>query len=126
MSGELFPTAGTGLQPLSDRFGRSIDYLRVSVTDRCDLRCTYCMPSDFKGYEDPPDWLSFDEIERVVAAFARLGTSRVRLTGGEPLTRRGVTQLAGRLSACRACATCRCPPMARGWRATPTSCMRPA
>ncbi len=104
MSGELFPAAaGTSLHPqtprLSDRFGRSIDYLRVSVTDRCDLRCTYCMPSDFKGYEDPPDWLSFDEIERVVAAFARLGTSRVRLTGGEPLTRRGVTQLAGRLSA---------------------------
>ncbi|OEZ63548.1 GTP 3',8-cyclase MoaA [Duganella sp. HH105] len=84
---------------LSDRFGRSIDYLRVSVTDRCDLRCTYCMPKDFKGYEDPPDWLSFDEIERVVAAFARLGTSRVRLTGGEPLTRRNLPQLASRLSA---------------------------
>jgi cyclic pyranopterin phosphate synthase len=83
---------------LSDRFGRTIDYLRVSVTDRCDLRCTYCMPKDFKGYEDPPDWLSFDEIERVVAAFARLGTSRVRLTGGEPLTRRNLPQLASRLS----------------------------
>jgi cyclic pyranopterin phosphate synthase len=84
---------------LSDRFGRSIDYLRVSVTDRCDLRCTYCMPKDFKGYEDPPDWLTFAEIERVVAAFARLGTSRVRLTGGEPLTRRNLPQLASRLSA---------------------------
>lgn len=84
---------------LSDRFGRSIDYLRVSVTDRCDLRCTYCMPKDFKGYEDPPDWLSFDEIERVVAAFARLGTARVRLTGGEPLTRRDLPRLAARLSA---------------------------
>jgi cyclic pyranopterin phosphate synthase len=84
---------------LSDRFGRSIDYLRVSVTDRCDLRCSYCMPKDFKGYEDPPDWLSFDEIERVVAAFARLGTSRVRLTGGEPLTRRQLPLLAARLAA---------------------------
>lgn len=83
---------------LSDRFGRSIDYLRVSVTDRCDLRCTYCMPKDFKGYEDPPDWLTFAEIERVVAAFARMGTSRVRLTGGEPLTRRNLPQLASRLS----------------------------
>nr|WP_315255022.1 GTP 3',8-cyclase MoaA [uncultured Duganella sp.] len=83
---------------LSDRFGRSIDYLRVSVTDRCDLRCTYCMPKDFKGYEDPPDWLTFAEIERVVAAFARMGTSRVRLTGGEPLTRRHIPQLASRLS----------------------------
>lgn len=84
---------------LSDRFGRSIDYLRVSVTDRCDLRCTYCMPKDFKGYQEPPDWLSFDEIERVVAAFARLGTARVRLTGGEPLTRRDLPRLAARLSA---------------------------
>ncbi|MYM33462.1 GTP 3',8-cyclase MoaA [Duganella sp. FT50W] len=83
---------------LSDRFGRTIDYLRVSVTDRCDLRCTYCMPKDFKGYEDPPDWLTFAEIERVVAAFARMGTSRVRLTGGEPLTRRNIPQLASRLS----------------------------
>lgn len=83
---------------LSDRFGRSIDYLRVSVTDRCDLRCTYCMPKDFKGYEDPPDWLTFAEIERVVAAFARMGTSRVRLTGGEPLTRRNIPQLASCLS----------------------------
>jgi GTP 3',8-cyclase len=84
---------------LSDRFGRSIDYLRVSVTDRCDLRCTYCMPKDFKDFEDPPDWLSFDELERVVAAFARLGTRRVRLTGGEPLMRRHLPQLASRLSA---------------------------
>ena len=46
---------------LSDRFGRTIDYLRVSVTDRCDLRCTYCMPQDYKGFEDPPDWLTYDE-----------------------------------------------------------------
>ena len=84
---------------LSDRFGRSIDYLRVSVTDRCDLRCTYCMPKDFKGFEDPPDWLSFEEIERVVGAFARLGTRRVRLTGGEPLTRRGLPRLAASLAA---------------------------
>jgi cyclic pyranopterin phosphate synthase len=84
---------------LLDRFGRSIDYLRVSVTDRCDLRCSYCMPPEFKGFEDPPDWLDFDEIERVVAAFVRLGTRRVRLTGGEPLTRRQIPQLAARLSA---------------------------
>jgi len=84
---------------LSDRFGRTIDYLRVSVTDRCDLRCTYCMPQDYKGFEDPPDWLTFDELTRVVGAFARLGTSHVRLTGGEPLTRRGMPQLAAQLSA---------------------------
>ena len=84
---------------LRDRFGRSIDYLRLSVTDRCDLRCTYCIPTGFRGFEEPEHWLSFDEMERLVAAFARLGTRRVRLTGGEPLLRRDVAVLAGRLAA---------------------------
>ncbi|WP_293765852.1 GTP 3',8-cyclase MoaA [uncultured Aquitalea sp.] len=84
---------------LTDRFGRTIDYLRVSVTDRCDLRCTYCIPKGFKGFEEPANWLTHDELVRVVAAFARLGTRRFRLTGGEPLLRRGLVGLAGRLSA---------------------------
>ena len=84
---------------LSDRFGRSIDYLRLSVTDRCDLRCSYCLPKGFRGFEEPADWLTFDEIERLLAAFARLGTSHVRLTGGEPLLRRNLPQLAARLAA---------------------------
>jgi cyclic pyranopterin phosphate synthase len=84
---------------LQDRFGRSIDYLRLSVTDRCDLRCSYCIPKGFKDFEEPENWLTFDEIERVVAAFARLGTRRVRLTGGEPLLRRDLPKLAARLSA---------------------------
>ncbi|KFI09081.1 GTP 3',8-cyclase MoaA [Massilia sp. BSC265] len=84
---------------LHDRFGRTIEYLRLSVTDRCDLRCTYCIPTGFKGFEEPADWLSFDEIERLLGAFARLGTRRVRLTGGEPLLRRHVSELAGRISA---------------------------
>jgi cyclic pyranopterin phosphate synthase len=84
---------------LRDRFGRTVEYLRVSVTDRCDLRCGYCMPRGFKGYEEPDDWLTFGEIGRVVGAFARLGTRRVRLTGGEPLTRRHIPQLAARLRA---------------------------
>jgi hypothetical protein len=52
---------------LQDRFNRRIDYLRLSVTDRCDLRCSYCMPQGFSDYEQPADWLTFDEIERVVA-----------------------------------------------------------
>ncbi len=82
---------------LTDRFGRTIDYLRLSVTDRCDLRCTYCMPEGFHDFETPDHWLSFDEIERVVAAFGRLGVSRVRLTGGEPLVRKGLPELAARL-----------------------------
>ncbi len=84
--------------PLIDRFGRRIDYLRLSVTDRCDLRCTYCLPKGFKGYEEPAHWLTFDEIERVIGLFARLGVSRVRLTGGEPLLRRNLPDLAARLS----------------------------
>ena len=84
---------------LIDQFGRSIDYVRVSVTDRCDLRCSYCMPKQFRDFHEPEDWLSFDELERVIAAFTRMGTRRIRLTGGEPLVRKNVAQLAQRLSA---------------------------
>ncbi len=83
---------------LTDDFGRSINYIRLSVTDRCDLRCFYCMPEGFKDFETPEQWLSFDEIERVIAAFGRLGVRRVRITGGEPLVRKGVSELAGRLT----------------------------
>ncbi|MCS0627937.1 GTP 3',8-cyclase MoaA [Telluria mixta] len=83
---------------LIDRFGRHIDYLRLSVTDRCDLRCQYCMPEGFKGFEEPAHWLTFDEIERLVSIFAQLGISRVRLTGGEPLLRKGLPELAARLA----------------------------
>lgn len=84
---------------LIDQFGRRIDYVRLSVTDRCDLRCSYCMPEGFKGFEEPEHWLSFDEIERLIGAFARLGVSHIRLTGGEPLLRRDISGLAGRISA---------------------------
>jgi cyclic pyranopterin phosphate synthase len=84
---------------LIDRFGRTIEYLRLSVTDRCDLRCAYCIPEGFKGFEEPEHWLSFDELERLLAVFARLGLRRVRLTGGEPLLRRDVAGLARRISA---------------------------
>ncbi|MDN2714432.1 GTP 3',8-cyclase MoaA [Janthinobacterium sp. SUN120] len=88
-----------GSVKLQDRFGRSIDYVRLSVTDRCDLRCSYCMPKGFRGFEEPKDWLTFDEIERLLGIFVRLGTRRVRLTGGEPLLRRNLPELARRLSA---------------------------
>jgi cyclic pyranopterin phosphate synthase len=84
---------------LQDRFGRTIDYLRLSVTDRCDLRCSYCLPARYTQFEEPSHWLTFAEIERIVAAFVRLGVKRVRLTGGEPLLRRNVTDLAARLTA---------------------------
>jgi cyclic pyranopterin phosphate synthase len=88
-----------GSVKLQDRFGRSIDYVRLSVTDRCDLRCSYCMPKGFRGFEEPKDWLTFDEIERLLGIFVRLGTRRVRLTGGEPLLRRNLPELAQRLTA---------------------------
>ncbi len=83
---------------LIDKFGRSIDYVRISVTDRCDLRCTYCMPKHFRDFHEPEEWLTFDELERVVAAFTRMGTRRIRLTGGEPLVRKNLPELASRLS----------------------------
>lgn len=83
---------------LIDSFQRRIDYLRVSVTDRCDLRCTYCLPKGFKGFEEPAHWLRHDEMTRLVGLFVGLGVSKVRLTGGEPLLRRGVTDLARQLT----------------------------
>ena len=83
---------------LIDSFGRRIEYLRLSVTDRCNLRCFYCLPRGFADFEEPEAWLSFGEIERLVRIFAGLGVSKVRLTGGEPLTRRDLPELAARLS----------------------------
>mgnify|MGYP006157426865 FL=1 len=84
---------------LIDSFQRRIDYLRVSVTDRCDLRCTYCLPKGFKGFEEPAHWLRHEEMSRLVGLFVGLGVSKVRLTGGEPLLRRGVTDLARQIAA---------------------------
>ena len=72
---------------LVDSFGRRIDYLRLSVTDRCDLRCSYCMPSEFKDYEDPVHWMTLEETAWIARVFVGLGVHRVRLTGGEPLLR---------------------------------------
>jgi len=87
------------MHTLVDRFGRRIEYLRLSVTDRCDLRCAYCIPEGFKGFEEPEHWLSFDEIERLMRLFTGLGLKRLRLTGGEPLLRRDIVGLSRRLAA---------------------------
>ncbi len=84
---------------LIDPYGRRIEYVRLSVTDRCDLRCHYCMPVGFKDFEEPEHWLTYAEIERVIRAFGELGTRRVRITGGEPLVRKHLPQLAARLAA---------------------------
>jgi cyclic pyranopterin phosphate synthase len=83
---------------LADSFGRRIEYLRISLTDRCNLRCVYCMPEEGVPYEDLDNVLSYDEIERVVRVLATAGLKKVRLTGGEPLVRRNVSELAARLS----------------------------
>ena len=89
------PTEG----PLVDRFGRVHDDLRISVTDRCNLRCTYCMPEEGMTFLPGTDVLSFDEIIRVTKVARSLGVTAIRLTGGEPLVRKGLAALVGRLSA---------------------------
>ncbi|MEQ1769798.1 MAG: GTP 3',8-cyclase MoaA [Devosia sp.] len=87
--------APTGRQ-LVDRYGRQISYLRISVTDRCDLRCVYCM-SEHMEFLPKKDVLSFEEIDAVAGAFIARGTKRIRLTGGEPLVRRDIMQLVEQL-----------------------------
>lgn len=85
--------------PILDNFGRRIEYLRLSLTDRCNLRCVYCMPEEGVPYEDLDNVLTFDELERIVRVMATAGLKKVRLTGGEPLVRKNVPELAARLSA---------------------------
>lgn len=82
-----------------DAFGRSVNYLRISVTDRCNLRCGYCMPAQGAAWKDRSEILSFEEIERFTAVAAAEGISKVRLTGGEPLVRPGIADLVRRLRA---------------------------
>lgn len=84
--------------PLIDRYGRTHTYLRVSLTDRCNLRCAYCMPSLAMVWKDRSELLTFEEIERTVRIFAEMGVTKVRLTGGEPTVRRGLPKLAENLS----------------------------
>ena len=81
-----------------DPFGRHITYLRVSVTDRCDFRCVYCMP-EHMDFLPRGELLTLEELERLCRAFMRKGVERIRLTGGEPLVRRDILRLVGRLGA---------------------------
>lgn len=76
-----------------DPFGRKVDYLRISVTDRCNERCLYCMPEGYKGWESKPDHLTAGEIVRIVRVAAALGFRKFRLTGGEPLVRHDVPEI---------------------------------
>mgnify|MGYP000361466616 CR=1 FL=1 len=84
---------------MQDRFGRRIHYLRLSVTDRCDFRCTYCLPRSHRDFATPQAWLTADEIARIVGLFTDLGVSHVRLTGGEPLVRKELPEIVRRLDA---------------------------
>src|SRR5580658_8496172 len=83
--------------PLVDPFGRAITYVRVSVTDRCDFRCQYCMSEDM-NFLPKRDVLSLEELDRLCTGFVRLGTRKLRITGGEPLVRRNILKLFRSLS----------------------------
>lgn len=87
---------------LFDRFGRSHTYLRISVIEKCNLRCRYCMPEEGVPLLPKADLLSFEEIERLAALFVRLGVRKIRVTGGEPLVRRGIDDLVARLGRLKA------------------------
>jgi len=88
----------TDVKELIDPFQRKIEYLRVSVTDRCNYRCGYCMPEQGVHPEGKhTEYLSFDELTRIIAAFTRLGVKKIRLTGGEPLVRKGLADFAKEL-----------------------------
>ena len=86
------------IAPLSDGWGREIRSLRVSVTDRCNFRCRYCMPAEGLQWLAKPEVLTFEEIHRLVTVMARMGVREIRLTGGEPLVRRDLPNLVQRLA----------------------------
>lgn len=86
----------SGLQLLKDRFGRHVNYVRVSITDRCDFRCLYCMSEEME-FLPRPQILTLEEIELVCKAFVALGVDKIRITGGEPLVRKGAVGLLTRL-----------------------------
>jgi len=91
------PATPAAAAPLTDAFGRTVSYLRVSVTDRCDLRCVYCM-SEHMTFLPKAEVLTLEEIDRIASAFVALGTRKLRLTGGEPLMRKGFLTLVEGLS----------------------------
>lgn len=89
---------GEGHGVLVDRFARRVRYLRISLTDRCNYRCTYCMPAEGVDLVPKQDILSFEELERIVRAFASVGVERIRLTGGEPTVRKDIALCVRRLA----------------------------
>ena len=95
-------TGPVGADPLVDGFARRVRYLRISVTDRCNYRCSYCMPKSLVGsmeFQPRSAVLTFEELERIARVFAGLGVRKIRLTGGEPTVRRGIVELVARIAA---------------------------
>lgn len=86
-------SALTLLPPLQDRFGRTFDYVRIAVTEKCNLRCTYCMPEEGVDFQGRDKILHGDEILRLIGVLARMGVKKVRFTGGEPLVRKDIVDL---------------------------------
>ena len=81
------------MKPVLDRLQRPLGAVRISVTDRCNLRCRYCMPEDDYAWLPRASLLSFEEVTRLTGVFAQLGAGKIRLTGGEPLLRRDLDRL---------------------------------
>ena len=96
MDGNTTQNGANSDAPMIDPFGRHVSYLRVSVTDRCDFRCVYCMAEDMT-FLPKKDVLSLEELERLCGAFIRKGVRKLRLTGGEPLVRRNIMSLINNL-----------------------------
>jgi GTP 3',8-cyclase len=100
---EAVPLSSLPASGIADRLGRPLRDLRISVTDRCNFRCVYCMPKEIYGRDfhflERSQLLSFEEIERLARVFVRLGVTKIRLTGGEPLIRRDVERLVAMLAA---------------------------
>src|SRR5437763_2530227 len=94
---EFERAASVAPRPLVDPFGRAISYLRVSVTDRCDFRCVYCMAENM-AFLPKHDLLTLEELDRLCSAFIAKGVRKLRLTGGEPLVRKSIMTLVGALS----------------------------
>src|ERR1700712_5733888 len=92
------PPLSADASPMIDPFGRMVSYLRVSVTDRCDFRCTYCM-AEAMTFLPKKDLLTLEELDRLCSAFIAKGVRKIRLTGGEPLVRKNIMQLIRSLGA---------------------------
>ena len=93
----MSPLAPVSRERLIDRFGRVVNYVRISVTDRCDFRCVYCMEPDTR-FVPRAQVLTLEEIELIARAFVELGVDKIRITGGEPLVRKQVTPLLAKIA----------------------------